>query len=166
MNEYAFPEEVVLNEPQKAGIGQSGTGHLPASAGSFSLRRAHYFTRTRRQPLSAEQQLAFLRHVREGDTAAKRVMIAHHMHLVVDFARHYSNRGPAPLDLIREGNQGLIHALENYDPEGGFSFQDCARQCICQNIERAIMKWNNSLYQYVSGTPLVRNAHRRSPPLS
>lgn len=149
MNEHACSEEDVLCEPEVAGIAHlpvsAGT---PTSAGTFSLRRAHYFTKTRKpllaaEPLTAGQQQALIELIREGDAGARRKMIAHNMCLVLDFARHYANRGPLLLDLVREGNQGLIHALEKFDPEGGSSFSDYAALCIRQYIERAIANQDN-----------------------
>lgn len=143
MNEHACSEEDVLCEPEAAGI-----AHLPTSAGTFSLRRAHYFTKTKKpllaaEQLTVEQQQALIKLIREGDVGAKQKMIAHNMHLVVDFAKRYANSGPAPLDLVREGNQGLIHALEKFDPEGGSSFSAYAALCIRQHIERTITNQNN-----------------------
>lgn len=153
MNGYACPQENVLCEPQTARIMP-----LPASARSFSLRRAHYFTQSSKPLLNAEQQQSLIELIREGDAAAKRKMIAQNMHLVVDFAKHYANRGLAPLDLIREGTQGLIHAMEEFEPEGCFSFPAFATWCICENIERAIMNRSNSVSRCAARAQVVRHA--------
>ncbi|OGT07982.1 MAG: hypothetical protein A3J49_14395 [Gallionellales bacterium RIFCSPHIGHO2_02_FULL_57_16] len=143
MNGHACSKKEILCEPEAAGI-----AHLPTSAGTFSFRRAHYLTKTgmplAAEPLTAEQQQALIELIREGDAGARRKMIANSMHLVLDFARHYANRGPLLLDLVREGNQGLIRALEKFEPEGGLSFSGYAALCVRQHIERAIMNWNNS----------------------
>ncbi|NTV10541.1 MAG: RNA polymerase sigma factor RpoS [Zoogloea sp.] len=89
--------------------------------------------------LTAEEELALSRRVRQGDFVARQKMIEHNLRLVVNIAKHYLNRGIPLLDLVEEGNLGLIHALEKFDPERGFRFSTYATWWIRQNIERAIM---------------------------
>ena len=72
-------------------------------------------------------------------------MIEHNLRLVVNVAKHYLNRGMPLLDLVEEGNLGLIHALEKYDPERGFRFSTYATWWIRQNIERAIMNQSRTI---------------------
>jgi len=89
--------------------------------------------------LNAEQEVYFGRMVVQGDNEARSRMITSNLRLVVKIARRYMNRGLALLDLIEEGNIGLIHAVEKFDPERGFRFSTYATWWIRQTIERAIM---------------------------
>ncbi len=89
--------------------------------------------------LTAEEELALTRRVREGDFAARQEMVERNLRLVVSMARHYMNRGLPLLDLIEEGNLGLMHALDKFDPERGFRFSTYASWWIRQGIERAVL---------------------------
>ncbi len=95
--------------------------------------------------LTPEEELQTTRLVRQGDFAARQKMIEHNLRLVVNIAKHYLNRGIPLLDLVEEGNLGLIHALEKFDPERGFRFSTYATWWIRQSIERGIMNQSRTI---------------------
>ena len=95
--------------------------------------------------LTATEERALAFKVQAGDFPARQKMIEHNLRLVVNIAKHYINRGIPLLDLIEEGNLGLIHALEKFEPERGFRFSTYATWWIRQNVERAIMNQSRTI---------------------
>jgi|TARA_R110002126_G_scaffold162424_2_gene310342 RNA polymerase nonessential primary-like sigma factor len=95
--------------------------------------------------LSAEEEVFFARKALRGCEASRKRMIVSNLRLVVKIARRYNNRGLALLDLIEEGNLGLIRAVEKFDPERGFRFSTYATWWIRQTIERAIMNQTRTI---------------------
>ena len=95
--------------------------------------------------LSAEEEVYFARKALKGDEPSRKRMIESNLRLVVKISRRYVNRGLALLDLVEEGNLGLIRAVEKFDPERGFRFSTYATWWIRQTIERAIMNQTRTI---------------------
>ncbi len=95
--------------------------------------------------LTADEEKDFARKAQRGDESARQRMIESNLRLVVKIARRYINRGLPLLDLIEEGNLGLIHAVKKFDPERGFRFSTYATWWIRQTIERGIMNQSGSV---------------------
>ena len=95
--------------------------------------------------LSADEEKHYSRLAISGDEAGRKRMIESNLRLVVKISRRYLNRGLSLLDLIEEGNLGLIRAVEKFDPDRGFRFSTYATWWIRQTIERAIMNQTRTI---------------------
>jgi RNA polymerase nonessential primary-like sigma factor len=121
----------ILNGRKRIPLGRShGNGDI---AGKYLAEIA-----TRRR-LSSAEEYRLADAARRGDPAARQSLIEHQLGLVVVMARRYRNWGLPLLDLIAEGNMGLITAVEKFDPERGCRFSTYAKWWIRQSIELALM---------------------------
>jgi RNA polymerase nonessential primary-like sigma factor len=153
-NEALLPDEepgedALAVEP---GAADHAADDLPDDLASAILGEAQvdvtqlYLNEIGQSPLlTAVEEAALARRVVQGDFEARQTMIERNLRLVVNIAKHYANRGLTLLDLVEEGNLGLIHALEKFDPERGFRFSTYATWWIRQNIERAIMNQSRTI---------------------
>jgi len=93
----------------------------------------------KRKLFTAEEEFECATRARAGDFAARQSMIEHNLRLVISIAKAYSGRGVPLSDLIDEGNLGLMHAIEKFDPELGFRFSTYATWWIRQSVDRALL---------------------------
>ena len=137
------PTEKVLH----ASVAVTSTPHRepPETEAHFDATRM-YLNEIGFSPLlTAEEEVYYARLAQKGDENGRRRMIVSNLRLVVKIARRYIHRGLALLDLIEEGNLGLIRAVEKFDPERGFRFSTYATWWIRQTIERAIMNQTRTI---------------------
>lgn len=111
----------------------------------FDATRVYLNELSRSQLLTADQEKIYGKRALKGDREARKVMIESNLRLVVKISRRYLNRGLPLLDLIEEGNLGLIRAVEKFDPDRGFRFSTYATWWIRQTIERAIMNQTRTI---------------------
>lgn len=117
--------------------------YLPVLANISAIRVREdtglYLARVRQLPLlTAEQELHYATGARSGEQSARNRMICHNLRLVISIARKYQRPGVSFIDLIAEGNLGLIRAVEKFDPGLGYRFSTYASWWVQQAVERAV----------------------------
>lgn len=132
------PEEEKPKRPATYAVNDASEGELDATR--MYLNEIGFSSL-----LTAQEEVYYSRRSLKGDKDARRVMIVSNLRLVVKIARRYLNRGLALLDLIEEGNLGLIRAVEKFDPERGFRFSTYATWWIRQTIERGLMNQTRTI---------------------
>jgi RNA polymerase nonessential primary-like sigma factor len=138
-----FEKELEKEEESDSGEGEAS---LKKSEGKAADPTQMYLNEIGYSPLlTAEEEVYYSRLVQKGDPKARKKMIVSNLRLVVKIARRYYNRGLEFLDLIEEGNLGLLRAVEKFDPERGFRFSTYATWWIRQTIERAIMNQTRTI---------------------
>ncbi|HTH79895.1 MAG TPA: sigma-70 family RNA polymerase sigma factor [Ramlibacter sp.] len=133
--------EVALSPAAEEAPPEAEVRQTPAEfAGESSDTLTLYLRDVRRTELfTAEQEFETATRARAGEFAARQSMIEHNLRLVVSIAKGYLGRGVPLSDLIEEGNLGLMHAIDKFEPERGFRFSTYATWWIRQAVERAVM---------------------------
>jgi RNA polymerase nonessential primary-like sigma factor len=138
-------EEAEPDDALQAPLESRGADGEPRAACASDATRRYFNEIGRRRLLSAEEERQCARRAHAGDFDARQRMIQHNLRLVVNIAKHYVGRGLSLLDLIAEGNLGLIHAIGKFDPERGFRFSTYATWWIRQSIELAVMSQSRTI---------------------
>lgn len=129
-----------LPPAEDAAQAPAGKGELSPGEAESGNTLQIYLREIRRAPLlSPQEEFATATRARQGDFEARQSMIEHNLRLVVSIAKNYLGRGLPMTDLIEEGNLGLMHSIEKFEPERGFRFSTYASWWVRQSIERAIM---------------------------
>jgi RNA polymerase nonessential primary-like sigma factor len=136
-------EAFILDQQAQSADSQEDTveiSHQVIDATSLYLKEIGYAPL-----LTAEEEVFYARKLQRGSESARHRMIESNLRLVVKISRRYVNRGLELLDLIEEGNLGLMRAVEKFDPELGYRFSTYATWWIRQTIERALMNQTRTI---------------------
>ena len=126
--------------------------------------------------LTAEEEISLANRIKKGDKAARAKMIQSNLRLVISIAKKYSHLGVSMLDLIEEGNLGLMKAVEKFNPKRGYRFSTYGAWWIRQYVSRAIANQGKTvrmpvyvielLMRYKKVTEHLTNAYKHKPKLS
>ncbi len=133
----AVPAEEAGSEPRDARPDGSWPFEPEAEGGDALTMYLRDVRRTRL--FTAEEEFVMASRARAGDFEARQAMIQHNLRLVISIAKGYAGRGVPMADLIEEGNLGLMHAIDKFDPDRGFRFSTYATWWIRQSVEQAAM---------------------------
>jgi RNA polymerase nonessential primary-like sigma factor len=156
----------LANDRSGFAVGRCETGDsgaAPAARSGRDLVRQYLSEIATRRRLSSSEEYRLANAAREGDAKARRWLIEHHLRLVAMIARGYRNRGLPMLDLIEEGNIGLMTAIAKFDPERGCRFSTYAKWWIRQSIEMALMTQTAVVRLPVHLTRALKRNSRRLP---
>ena len=134
-NDESLDAKQIVSPPQESHIEDYG----------YDIAQIYFNEIRQKSLLTAEQEIVLSKLAQAGDFRARQQMIEHNLRLVVKIARHYAHSNLALLDLIEEGNLGLMHALDKFDPDRGFRFSTYATWWVRQSIERAIMNQSRTI---------------------
>jgi len=143
-NNFHFDEgssSGLLQEPDVTTVKSEEAQNTPA----VDVTRVYFNELGKSKLLTADEEKIYGKRVLRGDEEARKIMIESNLRLVVKISRRYLNRGLPILDLIEEGNLGLIRAVEKFDPDRGFRFSTYATWWIRQTIERSIMNQTRTI---------------------
>lgn len=145
----SFEDEIDVDNPDLEAADEPRQNDIDIadspSDSNFDATRAYLNELSKSQLLTADEEKIYGKRALQGDPDARNVMIESNLRLVVKISRRYLNRGLPLLDLIEEGNLGLIRAVEKFDPDRGFRFSTYATWWIRQTIERAIMNQTRTI---------------------
>jgi RNA polymerase nonessential primary-like sigma factor len=150
-DEFHEPEAHLRSTEANASSAESRMGDEHAAdshdddAFALDITQRYFEDISRLKVLTAGEEQDYVRRMNRGDADARQVLITHNLKLVVYLAKRYLGRGLPLLDLVEEGNLGLMHALEKFDPDRGFRLSTYATWWIRQSIELALMKQSRTI---------------------
>ncbi len=140
MNEFADGARLAERVPPSLRLADCSEGC--ANGGVHPMYRAYRIDDIDTRAVAGQPHAALTNLLEEIDPETKQQMIVQHLRMVVSIAKHYTNRGLDMVELVRVGNQGLLHAMERFEPEGGFCFSTFLTWCVTRQIELAILRRN------------------------